>query len=64
LRDRKAIFAWLRGGAGYMKDRRSSRGGATNESRDLLEEALEESVDVDSEEQDDTEVGRRSRLDK
>lgn len=36
--------AWLRGGAGPMRDRRSPRGGARNDSRDLADQAAEEAA--------------------
>ncbi len=37
--------AWLRGGAGPMRARRAERGGTRNDSRDLLEQALDEVED-------------------
>lgn len=41
--------AWLRGGAGPHHDRRASRGGARNDSRDWVYEAAEESRPQDAE---------------
>lgn len=46
--------AWLRGGAGPMRDRRAPRGGARNESADLLAEALEELQEAAEEAPDGT----------
>lgn len=44
--DRDVTRAWLRDGAGPMRDRRAPRGGARNESRDLIaEEAGERLMD-------------------
>lgn len=38
MRNRRAVDAWLRGGAGPMKDRRAPRGGARNWRDEYLEE--------------------------
>jgi hypothetical protein len=50
--DKSITAAWLRGGAGAMKDRRAPRGGARNEQADWMAEWDFEDEDASEPEED------------
>jgi len=56
LRNWVAVAAHFRGSAGSMKDRRASRKGSQNESRDLIHQGIEE-LQVEGEERHPTASG-------